>query len=219
MEIKMNKRNISFLCVLMIACLLFTACPRRPKIVRTVNCVIVNNRPVCTVTVTIQFRGQPSEIDGQIFTNASGVFDLANEWQLDSAASSYATVKITKDNQQVTQSNFATHLTTVNNNSSVVNPVDKDTTPNLYVFQNPNDANDFVNQSSIGAEDVDVEVTYLIPIVPVDCGMPSEKQVNHIRYTESSGVTYLDSFILDYSVPASASATTRCEQATVTIGD
>lgn len=205
------KSLISLSCLLTIVCSLFVGCPR----VRTYHgtgaqCGDPRNRD-CEVIIITHF-GPGNEFSNQMVSSASGVIDLANGWQPSVNGNSHAVVKLTKTNGQLVQSSFPTTLT-----SSNISSVDKNTTPHAYVFQNQSDVNNFVNQSLAGDSSANIDIEFTVPIILNDCSISTGKYINHIRYSDSSGVTYLDSFNLIYSVLDNIQGANRCDQATVTI--
>ena len=206
-----TKKTLSLLTLLIVTCLFLSGCPKPKSRTIIVEC---NNRGVCTGRVIIVYFGPTSQISNQIYSGTSGIFDVANPWQPDVNRNSSAIVKVTRANGQATQSNFATQLSSTTGN---VLPVDKNTTPYLYIFQNPNDVNNFVSESLVGEANADIEIEFVVPLIQVDCGIPSGKYVNHLRYSDSSGVSYVDSFTLNYSVPDNVQGANACEQATITV--
>jgi hypothetical protein len=126
---------------------------------------------------------------------------------------SVAIVKVKQDSGQVVQSSFPTQLD-VNSN---VDPVDKDTTPHVYTFQNPNDVNGFIAQSLAGQSDSTIEIEFLSTFYQASCSIPSGDYINHVRYLDSSGISYVLNFTLEYAIPDNVQGENSCEQATISI--
>lgn len=206
-----TKKNTILLCLLMFSCLFLLACPRI-RTIETTGSACGSRKPRCRIII-ITYRAA-SDSDGQIDQNGSGVFDLANPWQPDTSENSYATVKVSTSSGQIIQSNFPVMLSSGGNISSI----DKDTTPYQYVFQNPSDVNNFVSQSLTSGETSDIDISVAVPVVQTDCNIPSDIYINHSRYKDLSGITYLNSFKINYSVPDSGSIN-ACEQASITIDE
>lgn len=98
-----------------------------------------------------------------------------------------------------------------------VSEVDKDTTPRIYAFSDPSSVETFAGQALTGEENANIEIENVISTYQADCTIPSGKYVNHVRWVDSTGVTYLDSFYFNYYVPDNVQGNNRCEQATITI--
>lgn len=186
-----------------------SGCPR----VRTTRgtgaeCGDPRNRNCTVIIITHPFSG--NEFNSQSASSVSGIFDIANPWQ--PSGNSYAVVKVTKDNGQVVESSFPTTLTTQS-----VGTIDNDTTPFVYVFQNPTNVSSFLSQSLTGEIDAKIEIEFAASILLANCDIDSGKYINHFRFSDSSGITYLHSFNLNYSVPDNVQGADRCDQASFTI--
>lgn len=161
--------------------------------------------------IVITHFGPGNEFNSLTASSTTGILDLANPWVPSTLDSPSAKVRITKTSGQIVESTFATSLTT-----GSVSSVDQDTTPRLYVFQNPSAVNNFVSQSIAGDGNADIEIEFSIPIIQSVCDIPSGQYLNHVRFTDSTGVSYVDAFKLIYSVPENVQGADSCDQATIT---
>lgn len=142
------------------------------------------------------------------------MYDLSNPWEPDNTASAEAVVKVTKTSGQVISTKFPVLPDPFAAN---VSPVDSSTTARLYVFDDPNLARDFVEQAMAGERNYSIGIEISVPISQNDCYIPSGEYINHLRYSDSLGVTYVDSFNFSYNIPANFQGSNPCEQATITI--
>lgn len=124
------------------------------------------------------------------------------------------TVIIKKESQQTVQENFPTVRIS---RPEDVGEVDSDTTPYLYIFDDPNDVADFVGNSLVGKEEATIEIIHFIPIYQTDCEIPTDLYINHLQSYGGSYVTYDSSFRFDYSLPQNVQGADACEQATIAI--
>lgn len=207
----MKQKSLGLLIMLTVTCLLFSGCPQPKKKIFTVTCDPINPRK-CEVKVTIEYFA-PTSIDSQVFSTV-GVYDLANSWQPDLSVSSSAVVRVAKFSGEVIESEFSTIL---NPSAANVSQVDSNTTARLYVFEDPGFVKNFVDQALAGDRNYTIAIELSTPIYQSDCGIPTGSYVNHLRYNDPSGVTYLDSFDFNYSVPENFQGGSSCEQATLTI--
>lgn len=98
-----------------------------------------------------------------------------------------------------------------------VSQVDSATTSQLYVFDDPNGVQSFLEQAMSGERNFAVGIEISVPIYQNNCDIPSGDYINHLRYSDSAGVTYVDSFSFNYSIPANFQGSNPCEQALIMI--
>ena len=141
-----------------------------------------------------------------------GILDLANPWQIDTTIPAQMTIKF-DNGSSVSEQSFSVSL---DPSISVAN-VDKDTTPNTFVFNNPTAVSSFLsNASSSGFSSAQQIVTLTYSITQTDCYASSGKYVNHLRWSDSSGITYDSSFNIIYTAPTNIQGNS-CNQGNVVI--
>ncbi|HMJ07602.1 MAG TPA: hypothetical protein VK468_01270 [Pyrinomonadaceae bacterium] len=103
------------------------------------------------------------------------------------------------------------------NPSILVDSVDKDTTPNTFVFDDPSAVSSFLSSSSAsGFSSAEQIVTLSYSITQTDCYASSGKYINHMRWMDSSGITYDSSFNFVYTAPTNIQGNS-CNQGTIVV--
>ncbi|HEY0460748.1 MAG TPA: hypothetical protein VGC97_16540 [Pyrinomonadaceae bacterium] len=141
-----------------------------------------------------------------------GILDLANPWQIDTNIPAYMKIKF-DNGSNVSEQSFSVSL----DPNISVSSVDKDTMPNTFVFDNPTAVSSFLsNASSAGFSSSEQIVTLSYSITQTDCYADSGKYVNHLRWMDSSGITYDSSFYIVYTAPTNVQANS-CNQGMIVI--
>lgn len=192
-----SKFNAAFLALIVVVSLITTGCPR----VRvsgsgtvTVSCP-AGQRCTRTVSGTITITPRFNEFSQN--QNHIGIFDLPNQWIAVDTPVSEVTVKISDGNGQFVEQTFA--LTRMSSNT--ITPVDKDTTPIVFVYNDPAAVNNFFNSNTamLGFTESEVDLRFNISVMRADCQTSSGKYPGHIRYQDGSGITYVQNLSFDYT--------------------
>lgn len=169
----------------------------------------------CTVTVGGQIEwltGNSLQGESGDIANRAYILDLANPWQLDSSVTPEATIHVETDGATVSQT-FS--LSLAPQIAQDVDSIDKDTTPQVFVFEDPASVQSFLNtaaNSSSSQPETTTDVTFAV--TQTDCNAPSGKYINHVRYQDETGISYVDAVYILYTAPTNIQA---CNEGQITI--
>lgn len=189
-------------------------CTRR--VTGTMSCPVGQR---CTVTVSGQIEWRPGsslQAESEEISNRAFILDLAKPWQTDSGFTPQGTINVDTDTGRVSQTFPLTPAPSIAQN---INPVDKDTIPQAFVFANPTAVRAFVDTSASRSTSPQPVTTTdaTFAITQIDCTAPSGKYINHVRYQDAAGVSYVDSNYFIYSAPTNHNA--GCNQGQISIAE
>lgn len=187
------------------------ACPSPRSQTTTVEVQHPPTRVV--VRHTINWFAPVSNMNSYLASNAGkGVLDLSNPWEPDMVSSPYAIVKVTRADDTVAEETFD-----IDSVSGTVPAVDKDTTPYFFSITDTQSLADFISEESFGLAEAEVEIEFVFSIEQVDCEIPSGDYTSHLRFEDTLGVTYFDTWTLQYLVPNIYHGNNPCEYAEITL--
>lgn len=187
-------------------------CTRR--VTGTVTCPIGQR---CTIGISGQIEWRPGsslQSESEEIANRVFILDLAKPWQADSGFTPQGTINVSTDTGQVSET-FPLSLAPAI--AQTIDPVDKDTIPQVFVFDNPTAVRAFVDTSASRSTSPQPVTTTdaTFAITQIDCTAPSGKYVNHVRYQDATGISYVNTTYLIYTAPTNPNA--GCNQGQISI--
>lgn len=169
----------------------------------TVSTNTTTGQTTVSTGVTVVIVPEEFRAESNAMSNSAYIVDLSKEWSVDQSVTPQATIRVEGANGQFTQQSFALSAAAEN-----IISVDKQTRALPFVFNNPSDVQAFMNNalaqanSSFSAQAaITLDVNF--GITQNNCTLPSGKYVNHIRYQDETGITYISSPTIHYIAPES----------------